>query len=73
LEKAARNNVQIHLPVDFVAADKFADDANTAAATVESGIPDGWMVRRLVLLTCSYFNHHNFNIFIRVLIVVQKV
>jgi phosphoglycerate kinase len=43
LEKAKKNNVQLHFPCDFVTADKFADDANTNVATVESGIPDGWM------------------------------
>jgi len=43
VEKAKKNNVQLHLPVDFVTADKFAEDAATGEATVESGIPDGWM------------------------------
>ena len=35
--------VKLHLPVDFVTADKFAPDAAVGAATVEEGIPDGWM------------------------------
>lgn len=43
VEKAKKNNVQLHLPVDFVTADKFAEDAQVGEATVESGIPDGWM------------------------------
>jgi len=43
VEKAKANNVQLHFPVDFVTADKFAEDAATGEATVESGIPDGWM------------------------------
>ena len=43
MAKAAKNNVQIHLPVDFVTADKFAEDAAVGAADVDSGIPDGWM------------------------------
>lgn len=43
IEKAAKNGVQLHLPVDFVTADKFAENAAVGAATVESGIPDGWM------------------------------
>ena len=43
MEKAAAKNVKIHLPVDFVTADKFAPDAAVGSATVESGIPDGWM------------------------------
>jgi phosphoglycerate kinase len=44
LEKAKANNVQIHLPRDFVTADKFAEDAASGTATLESGIPDDWMV-----------------------------
>ncbi|KAF0309980.1 Phosphoglycerate kinase [Amphibalanus amphitrite] len=41
MEKAKANNVQIHLPVDFVTADKFDEAANVGSATVEGGIPDG--------------------------------
>ncbi|CAH0747615.1 unnamed protein product [Diatraea saccharalis] len=43
LEKAAKNNVKVHLPVDFVTADKFDENASVGSATVESGIPDGWL------------------------------
>ncbi|XP_017798462.1 PREDICTED: phosphoglycerate kinase [Habropoda laboriosa] len=43
LTKAEKNKVQIHLPVDFVTADKFAENAAVGAADLESGIPDGWM------------------------------
>lgn len=43
LSKAEKNNVKIHLPVDFVTAEKFAEDAAVGAADVETGIPDGWM------------------------------
>eukprot|EP00048_Salpingoeca_helianthica_P010873 m.155638 g.155638 ORF g.155638 m.155638 type:complete len:415 (-) comp15146_c8_seq1:156-1400(-) len=43
VEKAAAKNVKIHLPFDFVTADKFAADATVGAATVESGIADGLM------------------------------
>ena len=42
MAKAKAKGVQIHLPVDFIAADKFAPDANTQAATIASGIPAGW-------------------------------
>lgn len=41
LEEAKRNNVQVHLPVDVVAADKFANDAMTRIVPVNA-IPDGW-------------------------------
>lgn len=33
----------LHFPVDFVTADRFAEDAKTSTATAENGIPDGWM------------------------------
>ena len=38
MEKAKNNNVKIHLPIDFITADKFAPDAAVGAATVEEGI-----------------------------------
>ncbi|XP_046383171.1 phosphoglycerate kinase [Ischnura elegans] len=43
MEKAKKNNVQIHLPVDFVTGNRFAENAEVGSATVESGVPDGWM------------------------------
>ncbi|CAL1266116.1 unnamed protein product [Larinioides sclopetarius] len=43
MEKAKKNGVQIHLPVDFVTADKFAEDAAPGTATVETGIQKGQM------------------------------
>ncbi|XP_046683140.1 phosphoglycerate kinase [Homalodisca vitripennis] len=43
MAKAEKNGVKMHLPVDFVTGDKFAENAAVGAATVESGIPDGWM------------------------------
>jgi phosphoglycerate kinase len=42
VEKAEANKVQLHLPVDFITADKFAEDAQVGAATLEEGIPDEW-------------------------------
>uniref|UniRef100_A0A1A9WKX1 Phosphoglycerate kinase n=1 Tax=Glossina brevipalpis TaxID=37001 RepID=A0A1A9WKX1_9MUSC len=41
VNKAQKNNVQLHLPVDFVCGDKFAEDA--IVSTVEDSIPDGCM------------------------------
>jgi len=41
LEKAKANNVQVHIPVDVVAADAFSNDANTKVVDVRE-IPDGW-------------------------------
>ena len=43
MAKAKEKGVKIHLPVDFITADKFAEDAATGTATAEEGIPDGWM------------------------------
>lgn len=43
VEKAKKNNVQLHLPVDFITGSKFAEDAEVGEASVESGIPAGWM------------------------------
>jgi len=43
IEKAKARGVKLHFPVDFVTADKFAEDAAVGSATVESGIPEGWM------------------------------
>jgi len=43
MDKAKEKNVKLHFPVDFVTADKFAEDASVGAATVEGGIPEGWM------------------------------
>ena len=41
LKKAAAKNVQIHLPVDVLAADDFSNDANTQVVDVTK-IPEGW-------------------------------
>ena len=37
MEKAAKNGVKIHLPVDFVTGDKFDPNAQVGQATVEEG------------------------------------
>ena len=44
MEKAKEKGVTIHLPVDFVTGDKFAEDANVKTATLESGIASDHMV-----------------------------
>ncbi|CAG9833471.1 unnamed protein product [Diabrotica balteata] len=43
LDKAKNNNVLIHLPVDFIIADKFEENAKSSCATVKQGIPEGWI------------------------------
>ncbi|KAG3289608.1 phosphoglycerate kinase 2-like [Ictidomys tridecemlineatus] len=43
MAKAEKNGVKITFPMDFITADKFDEHANTGNATIESGIPDGWM------------------------------
>jgi phosphoglycerate kinase len=42
VDKARAKEVALHLPVDFVAADRFAADASTRVVTMKEGIPDGW-------------------------------
>ena len=41
LKQAKEKGVQIHIPVDVVAADAFSNDANTQVVDVNQ-IPDGW-------------------------------
>ena len=41
LEKAKAKNVQVHIPVDVIAADAFDNNANTQVLDVTQ-IPDGW-------------------------------
>jgi phosphoglycerate kinase len=41
LKKAKAKNVQVHLPVDVLAADSFSNDAKTQIVDVDK-IPDGW-------------------------------
>ncbi|ETN75280.1 phosphoglycerate kinase [Necator americanus] len=43
LAKAKEKNVLIHLPVDFVVGDKFAEDANSKVTTLAEGVPAGHM------------------------------
>lgn len=41
LEQAKAKNVQVHIPVDTVAADAFSNDANKQTVDIDA-IPDGW-------------------------------
>jgi len=41
LKQAAEKGVQVHIPVDTVAADAFSNDANTQIVDINK-IPDGW-------------------------------
>ncbi|NNK11248.1 MAG: phosphoglycerate kinase [Flavobacteriaceae bacterium] len=41
LEKAKKEGVEVHLPVDVLAADSFSNDAQTQTVAVDS-IPDNW-------------------------------
>merc|ERR1719316_261004 len=43
MAKAKEKNVEIILPVDFVASSKFGEDGEIKAVTKEEGIPDGFM------------------------------
>jgi len=41
LKQAKEKNVQVHIPVDVIAADDFSNDANTQIVDINE-IPDGW-------------------------------
>jgi len=43
MKKAEEKNVKIHLPVDYMCADKFAADAKTEVKTSKEGVQEGWM------------------------------
>eukprot|EP00052_Salpingoeca_macrocollata_P030514 m.319822 g.319822 ORF g.319822 m.319822 type:complete len:415 (-) comp23497_c0_seq1:46-1290(-) len=43
LDKAKQKNVKVHLPCDYVTADKFDKNADVGSATDESGIPEDRM------------------------------
>nr|APA33966.1 seminal fluid protein [Nilaparvata lugens] len=43
ITKAQKKDIKIYLPVDFVTADKFAEDATVGSTTAKDGIPNGWM------------------------------
>lgn len=55
LEKAKEKNVQIHIPVDVVAADAFSNDANTQIVAANE-IPDGWQGLDVGPKTLEQFN-----------------
>ncbi|MDA3963369.1 MAG: phosphoglycerate kinase [Planctomycetota bacterium] len=42
VKTAAEKGVKIHFPTDYIIADAFSEDANTATATDAQGIPAGW-------------------------------
>ena len=58
MDKAKQNGVEIHLPVDFKTASKFAADADVGEATLESGIPDGWMGLDIGTKSIETFTKH---------------
>lgn len=43
MAKAKERGVKIHLPTDFICADKFDPNASTRSADLPAGVPDGWM------------------------------
>lgn len=43
MNKAKERGVKIHLPVDFIEADKFEETAQTKVTNVANGIENGWM------------------------------
>lgn len=56
LEKAKARNVQIHIPVDVVAASAFSNDADTQIVKADA-IPDGWQGLDVGPETLEQFRH----------------
>jgi len=56
LAKAKAKGKPLHLPVDWITADKFAADANTGTATLAGGIPAGWQGLDVGPETVKQFN-----------------
>lgn len=56
LEKAKQKNVQIHIPVDVVAADAFSNDANTQIVAAND-IPEVWQGLDVGPKTLEQFNN----------------
>ncbi|XP_022188342.2 probable phosphoglycerate kinase [Nilaparvata lugens] len=55
ITKAQKKDIKIYLPVDFVTADKFAEDATVGSTTAKDGIPNGWMGLDIGPETCKLF------------------
>ncbi len=55
IKKAKEKNVCIHLPMDSVIADKFAEDANVSGS-LSKNIPDGWMGLDIGANACDMFS-----------------
>lgn len=56
VEKAKKNNVTLHFPIDYVTADSFSPTAKVGAATDEEGIPDGWQGLDCGPKSCAAFS-----------------
>ncbi len=55
MDKAREKGVKIHLPVDFLCADKFDPEAATQSSDASAGIPDGWMGLDCGPKSCALF------------------
>jgi phosphoglycerate kinase len=56
MEKAKAKGVKIHIPTDFVCADKFAADAKVEYRTDKEGVPEGWLGLDIGKDTIKNFN-----------------
>lgn len=55
MDKAKANNVQIHLPTDFITGDKFDENATVGTTVMEVGIEDGWLVSENIETAVMFF------------------
>ena len=56
LDRAERENVQIHLPTDVVVADRFAPDAATVKSVDVGSVPDGFFIMDVGEATTEQFS-----------------
>ena len=56
LSRARTLGVQVHLPVDVVVADRFADDAAGVETVLVNQVPEGWLIMDIGQATARLFS-----------------
>ena len=56
LSRAGNLGVQVHLPVDVVVADRFADDAAGVETVLVNQVPQGWLIMDIGQATARLFS-----------------
>ena len=58
MERAAKANIQVHLPQDLVVADRFDADALQVKTVPVDAVPDGWYIMDVGEATAREFSRH---------------